>query len=181
LKRFISQPAFVLMLCTPLKLSVCKVPCMYTWRCGGSPCAQTGLKTSVTRSDQRHRLRPTFAGRSAPTWEGKTVSSLWETSLQANRAGQQASPQANIRQQAGSYRGREVCLDFVGACLQANRAGKQASPQANIRQQAGSYRGREVCLDFVDMMDDLPTSQRWVMLMAEQSLSTQSHNRGGKS
>ncbi len=77
----------------------------------------------------RHEVRPqaspqaNIRRQAGSTGEKKAVLSLWETSLQANRAGKQASPQANIRQQAGSYRGREVCLDFVGACLQANRAG----------------------------------------------------------
>jgi hypothetical protein len=69
--------------------------------------------------------------------------------LQANRAGQQTSPHATNRQQAGSYKGKKsqcglsMRLVFVGACLQAMRAGPQAWPHANNRQQAGSYKGKK--------------------------------------
>ncbi len=88
----------------------------------------------------RHHRRQRFAGRPAPTGERRTSLVFVGACLQANSAAEQASPQAKIRRQAGSYRGSNG-LVFVGACLQANRAAEQASPQAKIRRQAGSYRG----------------------------------------
>jgi hypothetical protein len=68
-------------------------------------------------------------------------------SLLANRAGKSASPQAKIRWQASSYRGKvrpagALRLVFVGASLLANRAGKRASPQGKIRWQASSYKNK---------------------------------------
>jgi hypothetical protein len=49
----------------------------------------------------KHHRRRTFAGRPAPT--GACVLVFVGACLQANRTGPQASPQANIRRQAGSY------------------------------------------------------------------------------
>ena len=61
--------------------------------------------------------------------------------LRVIRASPRASPHANIRRQAGSYKGK-LQFAFVEPSLQANCAGQRASPHANIRRQAGSYRGR---------------------------------------
>ena len=96
--------------------------------------------------------------------------------LQAIRTGPQASPAANIRRQAGSYRGQVFCLcrslpasescrstgftsvkhSPAGRLLQGEgrlvfvgRAGPQASPAANIRRQAGRFlqgKGQLFCL-----------------------------------
>jgi hypothetical protein len=87
---------------------------MNTWRCGASPLAPAGEK--------------------------KAVLSLWETSLQANRAGPQALPQANIRQQAGSYRGKEGRLVFVGnkpaseSCRPSGITAGEKSPAGRLLQ-----------------------------------------------
>jgi hypothetical protein len=67
---------------------------------------------------------------------------MWRTSLQANCAGQRASPHANIRRQVGSK--GKLQFVFVEPSLQANRAGQRASLHANIRRQAGSYKGRSI-------------------------------------
>jgi hypothetical protein len=119
----------------------------------------------------RHHLRPTFAGRPAPTGEELHLVSVG-TGLPAMGGGKQVIPQANSRQQGkscilslwelackrrvaqnGHHRrrifagrpaptGEELHLVSVGACLQAMGGAPRALPQANIRRQAGSYKAR---------------------------------------
>ncbi len=78
--------------------------CLYLWR--------QACKRIVAGNG--HHLMQTFAGRPAPTGERRLV--FVETSLQANRGGPQASPHANIRRQAGSYRGSAVLSLWRQAC-----------------------------------------------------------------
>ena len=70
-------------------------------------------------------------------------------SLLANGGGQPVLPQAKIRWQASSYKGKNQVLVFVGASLLANGGGQQVLPQAKIRFQTSSYKGKNQVLVFL--------------------------------
>jgi len=63
---------------------------------------------------------------------------------------------ATIRQQAGSYKDKDLSLSLVGACLQANLCLRQCPLTATIRQQAGCYKDKGLAFSLVG---DKPASE----------------------